>query len=102
MHTVQEWLKTKHPTLLDYDANNIGEDMNSNVCLVKEHFTETYFSFVTETVFESTRCRCLLQKNIYVLSESYIHLLLQAGLGCLRYLKEQGYETFPELFDESL
>ena len=46
MKAIQEWLKTKTPIILDYDAGNIGDDMNQRM-LVKEHFTETYLMLKT-------------------------------------------------------
>jgi len=97
----REWLKTKTPIILDYDAGNIGDDMNQRM-LVKEHFTETYFSFVTETVFESNPGAPLfITEKTYMPFVNYHPFIITSGPGCLRYLKEQGYETFPELFDES-
>jgi len=97
----QEWLKTKTPIILDYDANNIGDDMNQRM-LVKEHFTETYFSFVTETVFEShPGAPLFITEKTYMPFVNYHPFIITSGPGCLSYLHEQGYETFPELFDES-
>ena len=97
----KEWLKTKTPIILDYDANNIGEDMNQRM-LVKEHFTETYFSFVTETVFESNPGAPLfITEKTYMPFINYHPFIITSGPGCLKYLRKQGYETFPELFDES-
>ena len=97
----QKWLKTKTPIILDYDANNIGDDMNQRM-LVKEHFTETYFSFVTETVFDSNPAAPLfITEKTYMPFVNYHPFIITSGPGCLSYLREQGYETFPELFDES-
>ena len=97
----KEWLKTKTPIILDHDADNIGDDMNERV-LVKEHFSETYFSFVTETVFESNPAAPLfITEKTYMPFTNYHPFIITSGPGCLTYLKEQGYQTFPELFDES-
>ena len=97
----REWLKTKTPIILDYNAQNIGDDMNQRM-LVKEHFTETYFSFVTETVFESEPGAPLfITEKTYMPFINYHPFIITSGPGCLKYLREQGYETFPELFDES-
>ena len=97
----KEWLKTKTPIILDYDANNIGDDMNQRM-LVKEHFTETYFSFVTETVFESNPGAPLfITEKTYMPFVNFHPFIITSGPGCLKYLQEQGYQTFPELFDES-
>ena len=95
----KEWLKT--PIILDHDADNIGDDMNERV-LVKEHFSETYFSFVTETVFESNPAAPLfITEKTYMPFTNYHPFIITSGPGCLTYLQEQGYQTFPELFDES-
>jgi len=97
----REWLKTKTPIILDYNADNIGDDMNQRM-LVKEHFTETYFSLVTETVFESQPGAPLfVTEKTYMPFVNYHPFIITSGPGCLAYLHEQGYETFPELFDES-
>lgn len=97
----REWLKTKTPIILDYNADNIGDDMNQRM-LVKEHFTETYFSLVTETVFESPPGAPLfVTEKTYMPFVNYHPFIITSGPGCLAYLHEQGYETFPELFDES-
>lgn len=97
----RDWLKNKTPIILDHDADTIGDDMNQRI-LTKEHFTETYFSFVTETVFESQPGAPLfVTEKTYMPFVNYHPFIITSGPGCLEYLKKQGYETFPEIFDES-
>ena len=95
------WLKEKTPIILDHDADTIGNQMNQRV-LVKDHFKETYFSFVTETVFESQPGAPLfVTEKTYMPFVNYHPFIITSGPGCLEYLRSEGYETFPEMFDES-
>lgn len=62
----------------------------------------SYFSFVTETLFNED------EENVLFITEktyqcfSYYHPLLIAGCaGTYKNLHDYGYQTFPELFDES-
>ena len=67
-----------------------------------EDLSETYFSFVTETVFESNPAAPLfITEKTYMPFTNYHPFIITSGPGCLTYLQEQGYQTFPELFDES-
>jgi len=105
LNTIDEystrWLKEKTPIILDHDANTIGNHMNQRI-LVKDHFKETYFSFVTETVFESQPGAPLfVTEKTYMPFVNYHPFIITSGPGCLEYLRSEGYETFPELFDES-
>jgi len=97
----KQWLKEKTPIILDHNADTIGDDMNQRI-LTKEHFAQTYFSFVTETVFESQPGSPLfVTEKTYMPFVNYHPFIITSGTGCLQYLKDEGYETFPELFDES-
>ena len=97
----KRWLKEQTPIILDHNADTIGNDMNQRI-LIKEHFIETYFSFVTETVFESQPGAPLfVTEKTYMPFVNYHPFIITSGPGCLEYLRSEGYETFPELFDES-
>jgi len=105
LNTIDEyskrWLKEQTPIILDHNADTIGNDMNQRI-LIKEHFIETYFSFVTETVFESQPGAPLfVTEKTYMPFVNYHPFIITSGPGCLEYLRSEGYETFPELFDES-
>ena len=92
--------KIKPPIILDHDKNTIEEGMNQRI-LKREHFADTYFSFVTETVFDDAPAPLFITEKIYQPMMNYHPFIVTAGPGCLQYLRDQGYETFPEMFNES-
>ena len=66
-------------------------------------FFDSYFTFVTETTFDN-----LEGENVLFLTEKIYQPILQhhpfivaACPGMLAYMQKHGYQTFPELFDES-
>jgi hypothetical protein len=90
------------PYILDYTADNIGDELHQRI-LIPEHFADSYFTFVTETTFVNTP-----EENVLFLTEKIYQPILQyhpfivaACPGTLAYMRKYGYETFPELFDES-
>lgn len=92
---------SKTPIVLDYNKDSINEDLNQRR-LVKEHFEQTYFSLVTETVVENKPHEPLfLSEKVYMPMVNYHPMLVLGGSRTLETLKEQGYETFPELFNEA-
>jgi len=89
------------PYILDYDKDSIGEGLNQRM-LISKHFTDSYFSFVTETTYDNTEQNVLfVTEKIYQPMVQYHPFIVAACPGFLRYLRSCGYETFPELFDES-
>ena len=69
-----------------------------------EHFTDTYFSLVTETTWEHLDWGI---DNVVRLTEKIykavaLHPFIIVGnKNTLKYLKSLGFKTFPEMFDES-
>lgn len=62
----------------------------------------SYFSFVTETLFNEDKEDVLFLTEKTYQCFSYYHPFLIAGCaGTYKNLQEYGYQTFPELFDES-
>jgi hypothetical protein len=98
---MQEFLNNA-PYILDFDANTIGEWLNQRL-LIPEHYLNSYFTFVTETTFED----CSKENVLFVTEKVYQPILqfhpfiVSAGTGFLDHMRQHGYETFPELFDES-
>jgi hypothetical protein len=90
------------PYILDHTAENIGDGLNQRI-LIPEHFTDSYFTFVTETTFvnENNENVLFLTEKIYQPILQYHPFIVAACPGTLAYMREYGYETFPELFDES-
>lgn len=89
------------PYIIDYNSNEIGKNLNQRV-LIKNHFLSSYFSFVTETTFDNSLSDVLfITEKIYQPIIQYHPFLIAGGPGILEYMRSCGYETFPELFDES-
>lgn len=90
------------PYILDYSSDNIGEWLNQRI-LIPEHFLNSYFSFVTETTYEDCFKENVLfvTEKIYQPIVQYHPFIVAASVGFLEYMRNHGYKTFPELFDES-
>ena len=69
-----------------------------------EHFTDTYFSLVTETTWESIGWGIgnLVRVTEKIYKAIALHPFIVIGnKHTLKYLHSVGFETFPEMFDES-
>jgi hypothetical protein len=66
-------------------------------------FSDSYFNIVNETCFSNT----WPHNELFITEKTFKPILHQmpfivaGSAGTLRYLRKQGYQTFPELFDES-
>lgn len=103
--------KSKRITV-DGNVDDIVADDRKSLA---KFYKETYFSLVTETKFgsESTAIHASGQvgtyfNNPFFVTEktfkpiAYFHPFVIVGsAGTLQYLRDEGYETFPEMFDES-
>jgi hypothetical protein len=90
------------PYILDFDSKSINEWLNQRL-LIPDHFLNSYFTFVTETTFEDC-----IEENVLFVTEKVYQPIIQyhpfivaAGVGFLDHMRNYGYQTFPELFDES-
>ena len=90
------------PYLIDHDAENIGEGLNQRF-LQPQMFADSYFTFVTETTFDNLEGEnvLFLTEKIYQPILQYHPFIVAACPGMLAYMQKYGYQTFPELFDES-
>jgi hypothetical protein len=90
------------PYILDHTADNIGDGLNQRI-MIPEHFTDSYFTFVTETTFvnDNDENVLFLTEKIYQPILQYHPFIVAACPGTLAHMRQYGYETFPELFDES-
>jgi len=90
------------PYILDHTADTIGNELNQRI-LIPEHFEDSYFTFVTETTYvnEHNENVLFLTEKIYQPILQYHPFIIAACPGTLAYMRQYGYETFPELFDES-
>jgi len=94
------------PILLDYEVEiHKNGHRYSNL----EHMVDSYFSIVTESCYfgyehgsipeELQYCPVFLTEKTYR-TLLYHPFILMAAPHSLKYLREFGYKTFPELFDE--
>jgi len=99
--SMQEFLSGA-PYILDYDGDQIGDWLNQRV-LINNHYLDSYFSFVTETTYEESGDEDVLfiTEKTYQPIVNYHPFITASQINTLEYLKENGYATFPELFDES-
>lgn len=91
-------IKEKYPFVVDYEDSDKVSAMH-NYFTGKEMWSETYFSIVSET--------SVMKNSIFITEKSirpiiYYHpFILWASPYTLKSLKEIGFETFPEFFDET-
>ena len=90
------------PYILDYDGNEIEQGFNQRV-LINNHYTQSYFSFVTETTYEDATNENVLfiTEKLYQPIVNFHPFIVASQVKTLKHLHQSGYETFPELFDES-
>lgn len=90
------------PYIIDYNAEEINQELNQRV-LINEQYHNSYFSFVTETTYEDASFEDVLfiTEKLYQPIVNYHPFVVASQINTLEYLKECGYATFPELFDES-
>lgn len=77
----------------------IDADCNNNQSSPTELYTQTNFSLVSET-YTGSCVRFITEKTYKPILMGH-PFLIHGTTGTLKYLKSRGYETFPELFDES-
>lgn len=99
-HNGNYWLENNTPIILDFDKNSIEYDLNERITKL-EHFNDTYFSLVNETIVENDNEPLFLTEKVYMTIMNYHPFLIFGSNDILAYLKSKGYYTFPELFDES-
>jgi len=87
------------PMVLDMKLENENYTQHPASSMIKEHYRNTFLSVVTET---------LIDPNVLFYSEktwkpvSIGHpFMLLSSVGSLRGLREQGYQTFSDYWDES-
>lgn len=105
-----------HPGIIDIDLQeNIF--LNDDRRIELSHYTKTFFSLVTETVFDSGKSAvnkngftsidqfdngiCFITEKTYKPIAYFHPFILMGSFKSLEYLRKSGYETFPEMFDES-
>jgi hypothetical protein len=94
----KKFIFSEYPFTIDYEEPEFVADMH-NFFTKKECWMDTYFSVVTETSIEDDFC-FISEKPIRPMI--YFHPFIVLGNpNTLKRLKELGFETFPEFFDET-
>ena len=92
---IYNFLDNWQPMILDKKPSDL--DMKNLNQLNYEHYLKTYFSIVSET---NMRYRFITEKTYKPIYNLHPFIILGAP-HTLKLLKEMGYKTFPELFNES-
>ena len=93
----RDLIKFKYPFVADYEDPYLVSDMH-NFFTKKEMWMDTYFSVVSETSADDSWC-FITEKTVRPMI--YFHpFIVWGNPGTLQVLRELGFETFPEFFDE--
>jgi len=90
---VENYTHNWQPLILDGTADSIY-----NNSVVAEHYEKSYFSLVTETGMDHY---LRVTEKTFKPIANYHPFIIIGCHGTLAYLRSLGYQTFPELFDES-
>lgn len=92
---IKEYVKNWKPLQLDMFPDDIDQNNLNNT--IVDHYRLSYFSLITEGSLDSRFITEKTYKAIYNLHP----FIIIGPFKFLELLKEKGYKTFPELFDES-
>lgn len=92
---IEEYVKDWKPLILDQTPDSFNTTtVNKNIL---NHYCSTYFSIVSET---NVTHRFVTEKTYKPIANLHPFLVLSAP-GTLQLLRQKGYQTFSELFNES-
>lgn len=94
---LEKFINTFKPITLDIDRHKLEKDDRQ---YQKHFYTNSYFSLVTETFFKTDPMLFVTEKTFKPIINLHPFIVL-GNTGILQYLRNEGYETFPELFNES-
>ncbi len=98
---MRKFLNEKAPLILDDTAETIGISLNQRRMNV-EHYANSYFSIINETVCESAPMDPLfITEKVYQPILQLHPFIVIGSRNTLSYLKDCGYKTFDTMFDES-
>jgi hypothetical protein len=92
-------IKDKYPFVVDYEDERFVSGMH-NFFTKKDMWMKTYFSVVSETS-SSDEWIFITEKTVIRPMIYYHPFIIWGNPGTLEVLQKYGFETFPELFDES-
>jgi len=91
-NTIPQW----EPMIIDKHTNHY---IDSAYDIEHNHYVDTYFSLITETEYSSDSV--FLTEKVFKPIKALHPFIIWGSPGMLSALKNRGYKTFPELFDES-
>jgi len=91
----EHFIQTRLPIYLDKGTNDFGMVIENSINY--SHYEDTYFSVVTETL---TSPRFITEKTYKAIFIGHPFIVL-GPCGLLKYLRDLGFYTFEEFFDES-
>lgn len=92
---VEMFIKEWRPMILDELPENFSKNTVYGNSI--NHYSQTFFSIVSETNID---VKFITEKIYKPIANQHPFIVLGAS-GILKWLRSQGYETFPEMFDES-
>lgn len=93
-------LKEKLPLVIDNKAFQTYFAFDSSHRMLIKYFRETYFTLVTETLYDNGNIRFLTEKLFKPIMHKHPFILVSTPYS-LELLREQGYKTFNGIIDES-
>jgi len=101
LEEMQKFIAESTPLILDNTADDIGEQLNQRRMNV-EHYANTYFSIINETVCESAPSDPLfITEKVYQPILQLHPFIVVGSRGTLDYLRDCGYKTFEPMFDSN-
>jgi hypothetical protein len=98
---MQKFLIESTPIILDNTADDIGEQLNQRRMKV-EHYANSYFSIINETVCESAPSDPLfITEKVYQPILQLHPFIVVGSRGTLAHLQDCGYKTFEPMFNSN-
>lgn len=95
-HTfIDNYVKKFKPLILDVQQNNFSKQNVYNT--IENHYKETFFSIVSETGLDT---RFITEKTYKAIHNCHPFIIIGCK-GSLKLLRQRGFQTFSEMFDES-
>jgi len=84
---------------IDINTDSVTKDDRR---ITLDHYRKSFFALVSETLFGLDDSNCLqITEKIYKCFAYRIPFMVVGSPGTLEHLRDMGYETFPEMFDET-
>tara|TARA_A100001011_G_scaffold349366_1_gene387922 strand:- start:14788 stop:16119 length:1332 start_codon:yes stop_codon:yes gene_type:complete len=99
LEEMRKFIAESTPIILDNTADDIGEQLNQRRMNI-EHYANSYFSIINETVCESAPGDPLfITEKVYQPILQLHPFIVVGSRGTLAHLQDYGYKTFEPMFD---